>query len=39
MTGTLYLAHVHGGLALLILLDRELDLVSFGQTAESLRDD
>ena len=39
LTGTLYLAHTRGGLAFLILLDRELDLVPFGQTAEPLRDD
>ena len=37
--GSLNLAHVHGGLALLFLSYRELDAVAFGQAAESLRDD
>ena len=37
--GTLYLAHLNGGLTLIFLRDRELNAVAFGQTAESLRDD
>jgi len=39
VSGSLNLAHIHGGLALLLLSYRKFDAVAFRQAAESLRDD